>query len=215
MPPCCNNGTAPRRYITSSRSFGAGPSLEDGWQGLGKALVDAHCPDDAVAAFTEAARRSPAPARAPYHRGRAHLLAGRFPEGWADYEHRLDVPDLHPRLLPEFAPLLQMPPIPLNELAAIARIIASLDSVVPVDTAVTCLAGALGRRTFRLLDHAAECRWLLNRTDSPWYPSLHRVQQPEPGNWHEAVAQVVSGLHVSRPGPSVRLSSYGSGSDGR
>ena len=85
------------------------PNLEDGWQGLGKALVDLHRPDEAVAAFTEAARRSPAPARALYHRGMAHLLASRFAEGWAEYEHRLNVPELHPRLLP--APLWDGTPL--------------------------------------------------------------------------------------------------------
>ncbi len=104
---------------------------------------------------------------------------------------------------------------PAQRIRRLARIIASLDPVVTVDTAVTYLAGAPGRRTFLLLDHAAEWPWLLNRTDSPWYPSLNHVQQPVPGNWHEAVAQVVSGLHVSRPGPNGRLNSYGSDNDVR
>jgi hypothetical protein len=334
------------RHVTQ-----AWPAAEDGWQGLGKALVDLHLADEAVAAFSEAARRSAAPARALYHRGMAQLLAGRFAEGWADYEHRLRVPELHPRLLaaplwdgsplagrrllvvceqgygdvfqmirllhrlralgghivfecpaglqglfgpllegcevvalrgreaptarfdlwlpllslphrlglrldelpgtmpylhaapvampagaigvcwagsprhpqdhqrsmdpeflaplarlpgarlvslqkeaghrpplPGFAALLHAPPRPLADFAATAGVIAGLDLVVTVDTAVAHLAGALGRPTILLLHHAGEWRWLRGRADSPWYPSLRLARQPEPGDWAGAVA---------------------------
>jgi hypothetical protein len=335
------------------------PGLEDGWQGLGKALVDLHRPDEAVAAFTEAARRSAAPARALYHRGMAHLLAGRFAEGWADYEHRLNVPELHPRLLPAplwdgsalagrrllvvceqgygdvfqairllprlqalggrivfecpaelhallapllqgcevvplrgreapasgfdlwlpllslphrlgltladlpgpmpylhasplpqppgaigvcwagsprhpqdhqrsmdpeflaplarlpgvrlvslqkepaqrpplpgFAALLHKPPLPLADFAATASVIAGLDAVVTVDTAIAHLAGAMGRPTILLLHHAAEWRWLMQRDDSPWYPTLHLARQPTPEDWPAAIAQARARLEA-------------------
>ncbi len=337
------------------------PRVEEGWQGLGKALVDLYRPDEAVAAFTEAAGCSETPARALYHRGMAHLLAGRFAEGWADYEHRLQVPELRPRLLPAplwdgaplagrrllvvceqgygdvfqairflprlralggtvvfecpaelrallapvlagcevvplrglgppdarfdawlpllslphrlgialadlpgpmpylqadpvampagaigvcwagnprhpqdhqrsmdpehlaplarlpgvrlvslqkdqahrpplpgFAKLLHPPPLPLADFAATARVIAGLDAVVTVDTAIAHLAGALGKPAFLLLHHAAEWRWLVGRADSPWYPALRLARQPEPGDWQGAVSQVLDDYQATR-----------------
>ena len=342
------------------------PGLEDGWQGLGKALVDLHRPEEAVAAFTEAARRSTAPARALYHRGMAHLLAGRFAEGWADYEHRLQGPELRPRLLPAplwdgaplagrrllvvceqgygdvfqairllprlhalggrivfecpaelhallapllegceviplrsrdapearfdlwlpllslphrlgllpadlpgpmpylraapvasppgsigvcwagsprhpqdhqrsmdpeflaplarlpgarlvslqkdaaarpplpgFAALLHPPPVPLADFAATAAVIAGLDAVVTVDTSVAHLAGAMGRPTVLLLHRAAEWRWLMQRTDTPWYPSMRLARQPEPGDWPGAVAAALALLRPRAPAPAT------------
>ncbi len=343
------------------------PALEDGWQGLGKALCDLHRADEAVAAFTEAARLAAAPARALYHRGMAHLLAGRFEPGWRDYEHRLAVPTLRPRLLPApiwdgaplagrrllvvceqgygdvfqfirflkrlhglggtvvfecpaelrevlapalagcelvalrgrqapdtrfdcwlpllslphrlgigladlpgdvpylaatpaasggglaigvcwagspthpqdhqrsmdpeyLAPLarlpgarlvslqkdphhrpplsgldgfLHKPPIPLTDFAATARVIAGLDAVVTVDTAIAHLAGALRRPTCLLLAQASEWRWLSERTDSPWYPSLRLFRQSDYGwadndwtgpDWIGAVRDVAEAL---------------------
>ena len=74
------------------------PDAEAAWQGLGKALYDQHRPADAVAAFTRAAALGRSPALAHYHRGMAHLLAGNFADGWRDYEARLAVPALRPRM---------------------------------------------------------------------------------------------------------------------
>jgi ADP-heptose:LPS heptosyltransferase len=96
--------------------------------------------------------------------------------------------------LPEFAGVLQAPPIPLADFAATARVIAGLEAVVTVDTAIAHLAGAMGRPTFLLLSHAAEWRWLMGRAESPWYPSMRLVRQPAPGDWPAAVAMVAAGL---------------------
>ena len=74
------------------------PQAEAAWQGLGKACCDQQRCDAAVAAFTRAAELSRAPALALYHRGMAHLLAGRFGDGWRDYQQRLAVPALRPRV---------------------------------------------------------------------------------------------------------------------
>ena len=76
----------------------AHPELEDAWQGLGKALYDQQRCDAAIAAFDRAAALSPGGARAVYHRGLARLLAGDFAAGWADYEHRLAVPEFRHRV---------------------------------------------------------------------------------------------------------------------
>ncbi len=75
------------------------PRLEAAWQGLGKARYDQQQCEQAVAAFSRAAQLASAPALAIYHRGMAHLLAGNFADGWRDYEQRLQVPSLQPRLL--------------------------------------------------------------------------------------------------------------------
>ncbi|CAN7365661.1 hypothetical protein LJR219_002157 [Phenylobacterium sp. LjRoot219] len=75
-----------------------------------------------------------------------------------------------------------------------AEIIAGLDAVVTVDTAVAHLAGSLGKPTFVLLPHRSDWRWLRDRTDSPWYPSLRLIRQPEPGDWTSAIEQAKAAL---------------------
>ena len=60
-----------------------------------------------------------------------------------------------------------------------------MDLVVTVDTGVAHLSGALGRPTWILLPFAPDFRWLLNRTDSPWYPTVRLFRQQHTGSWHE------------------------------
>ncbi len=76
----------------------------------------------------------------------------------------------------------------VRDFADTARIVAQLDAVVSVDTAVAHLAGAMDKPVL-LLDRYDSCwRWLSGRTDSPWYPKLRIVRQPSPGDWAGAVA---------------------------
>ncbi|HNG60986.1 MAG TPA: glycosyltransferase family 9 protein, partial [Cellvibrionaceae bacterium] len=63
------------------------------------------------------------------------------------------------------------------------RLGAALDAVVTCDTAIAHLAGALGKPTLLLLSSEGEWRWLQNRADTPWYPSLRLLRQPRPGDW--------------------------------
>jgi tetratricopeptide (TPR) repeat protein len=81
-------------------------------------------------------------------------------------------------------------PHPFADFADTAAVIASLDAVVTVDTAVAHLAGALGRPVFILLPWASDFRWLLDRADSPWYPTARLFRQPTPGGWESAIARV-------------------------
>ena len=83
-----------------------------------------------------------------------------------------------------------------TDLAATAAIIEQLDLVISVDTATAHLAGALGKPVWLLLPFAGEWRWLHNRADSPWYPTMRVFRQPTPGDWRTVLSQILSALHV-------------------
>ena len=75
-------------------------------------------------------------------------------------------------------------PMPrVADFAGTAAIIANLDLVISVDTAVAHLAGGMGKPVF-LLDRYDHCwRWLSGRADSPWYPSMRIFRQQRIGDW--------------------------------
>jgi tetratricopeptide (TPR) repeat protein len=75
-----------------------------------------------------------------------------------------------------------------------AAFIAGLDLVVCACTAVAHLAGALGKPVFLLLAWAPDWRWLLEREDSPWYPTLRIFRQKAPGDWAVPVARVAKAI---------------------
>ncbi|MBW3585832.1 MAG: tetratricopeptide repeat protein, partial [Cyanobacteria bacterium 0813] len=71
----------------------------------------------------------------------------------------------------------------LNDFAETAAVISQLDLVICVDTAVAHLAGALGKPVWILLCFMPDWRWMLEREDSPWYPTARLFRQRTPGNW--------------------------------
>ncbi len=74
----------------------------------------------------------------------------------------------------------------------------SLDLVITVDTMVAHLAGALGVPVWTLLAHRADWRWLLDRDDSPWYPTMRLFRQPVTGQWLPVITRVAEALeHVT------------------
>lgn len=66
----------------------------------------------------------------------------------------------------------------------------NLDLVVSVDTAIAHLAGALARPVWTLLPYAADWRWLKDRSDTPWYPTMQLFRQPKRGDWESVIERV-------------------------
>ena len=75
-----------------------------------------------------------------------------------------------------------------------AAIIANLDLVISVDTSVAHLSGALGTPVWILLPWVPDWRWLLDRDDSPWYPSARLFRQDQAGDWQGVIERVSNAL---------------------
>jgi hypothetical protein len=82
----------------------------------------------------------------------------------------------------------------LTNFSETAAAISAMDLVISVDTSVAHLAGALGRPVWTLLPHAPDWRWMLDRTDSPWYPSMRLFRQETRGDWAGVVSRVIAEL---------------------
>lgn len=93
----------------------------------------------------------------------------------------------------------------LDDFTETARVIADLDWVVTVDTAVAHLAGALGKAVWLLLPTGADYRWLQARTDTPWYPTMRLFRQQTRGDWLGVVDRVCAAIRDTRDrmSPSV------------
>ena len=80
-----------------------------------------------------------------------------------------------------------------------AAVIASLDLTISSDTAFAHLAGALGKAVWVPLNHLPDWRWMLDREDSPWYPTMRLFRQPAPGDWGDVVQRMRAALeHMTR-----------------
>lgn len=75
-------------------------------------------------------------------------------------------------------------------LLAAAGTLAGVDLVVTVDTMLAHLAGALAKPVWTLVPYEGDWRWMLDREDSPWYPSMRLFRQPRPGAWEPVIGAV-------------------------
>jgi hypothetical protein len=84
-----------------------------------------------------------------------------------------------------------------------AAVLASLDLIVTIDSAVAHLAGALGLPVWVALPFAPDFRWMLHREDSPWYPTMRLFRQSQWGNWQEVFERITHAVK-ERTGPANR-----------
>jgi hypothetical protein len=99
-----------------------------------------------------------------------------------------DQPHVH--ATPQLVPLTER----LTDFYDTAAYLGQMDLVLSVDTAVAHLAGALGKPTWTLLPHPGDWRWLLERTDSPWYPPMRLFRQAQSGQWQPVITRVAEEL---------------------
>jgi hypothetical protein len=82
----------------------------------------------------------------------------------------------------------------LTDFGETAAVMESLDLIITVDTAMGHLAGALGRPVWILIPKAADWRWMLDRSDSPWYPTARLFRQDRPGAWDKVIQSLRDAL---------------------
>jgi ADP-heptose:LPS heptosyltransferase len=82
----------------------------------------------------------------------------------------------------------------LTDFVATAALLCCLDLVITVDTSVAHLAGALGRPVWILLPYTPDYRWLLDREDSPWYPTARLFRQDATRDYGPVVERIKSEL---------------------
>jgi tetratricopeptide (TPR) repeat protein len=82
----------------------------------------------------------------------------------------------------------------LRDFADTAALVAALDLVISVDTATAHLAGALGKPVWLLNRFDTDWRWMTDRADSPWYPTMRIFRQPRRGDWDSVISQICAEL---------------------
>ena len=84
----------------------------------------------------------------------------------------------------------------LDDFSDTAALISQLDLVITVDTSVAHLSGALGKPTWVLLPEFPDFRWLLNRDNTPWYPTVKLFRQAKTGSWQDVIKQITAELKM-------------------
>ena len=116
-------------------------------------------------------------------------LAGLTGVAWYSFQRECDLADPFPGI----HSLSHL----LSTFSDTAFALDAMDLLITVDTAVAHLAGAMGIPTLLMVTNIPDWRWLMDRADSPWYPTLRIYRQPLPGDWHSVIEQVVSDLQQS------------------
>jgi hypothetical protein len=104
-----------------------------------------------------------------------------------------EIPGRDEATLAAFANLIDLGPrlISFGDTAAVVR---QVDLVITVDTALAHLAGALATPTWTLIPYCPDWRWMMGRTDTPWYPTMRLFRQPEPANWAAVIGLAAAEL---------------------
>jgi len=105
---------------------------------------------------------------------------------WYSFQRESDLADPLPGILP----LGHL----LSNFSDSAFALEAMDLLITVDTAVAHLAGALGIPTLLMVTNIPDWRWLMDRVDSPWYPTLRLYRQPVPGDWNSVVQNILTDL---------------------
>jgi hypothetical protein len=92
---------------------------------------------------------------------------------------------------------------PASTVCDLARAIAATDVLISVDTLAAHLAGALGVPVWTLLNHDPDWRWMLDRDDSPWYPTMRLFRQPAPAAWPAVMGRVRAALWTAATWPAL------------
>jgi hypothetical protein len=82
----------------------------------------------------------------------------------------------------------------LTDFGHTAALVANLDLVICADTAVAHLAGAMGKPVWVMLPFVPDWRWMLEREDSPWYPTMRLFRQSSAGDWDGVIERVTEAL---------------------
>src|SRR5262249_25865036 len=85
----------------------------------------------------------------------------------------------------------------------------SLDLIITSDTSIAHLAGALARPTWVALKRVPDWRWMLDREDSPWYPTMRLFRQPERDDWRSVFAAIERELRSLHSFPFVEAQREG------
>lgn len=93
----------------------------------------------------------------------------------------------------------------LKDFSDTAALIANLDLVITIDTSVAHLAGAMGKPTWVLLHAVADWRWMLDRSDCPWYPDMTLFRQSRRNQWDEVIDVVKQRLDGLNKGRGVNI----------
>lgn len=215
------------RLLAQSGGWNAEIVARDGWDGARLPAFDLHLPllslslalkQFAPLAMTSACLRSDPQLRDAW---RERLGADRFRVGlvWAgNSKHKGD--RRRSLALDQLDPLLRVPGVEfinlqvgtseipagvcdfsrhIADFADTAALIAELDLVITVDTAVAHLAGALGAPVWTLLPFVSDWRWGLGRDDTVWYPTMRLFRQRTPGDWREVIERVAAALLTVQP----------------
>ncbi len=97
------------------------------------------------------------------------------------------------------APIVDLTP-GIQDFADTAALIEQLDLVITVDTAVAHLAGALAKPVWTMLPFAPDWRWMLDREDSPWYPTMRLFRQPKRDDWSSVIERLLDQLTTMTAG---------------